>query len=311
MRRLTLAAVTVALTAAAGASCRDAAAPTRPVLTDPSPVQFARAAGEVSICHAAGRADDPKFVEITVSENAATAHLDGHGTPQAGHEQDYVITERTPCPPPETPAQVRVCKVGGAGIPAGTPFSFVVDGQPVTVPAGDCVTRTFRVGTRVTVAETVPANTVLAGLTLTPAAAGTTDLEAGTASVVAGTDVVTLTFTNQAVVAGYLKVCKASTGTPAVTGSFAFGIAGVPGVTSVSVPVGQCVFVPGTGGLPAGTTVTITEALNANTQLFNITCVPTSGPGSCTTNVPARTATVVIAGGITSEVTFTNRVANP
>ncbi|GLC24818.1 DUF5979 domain-containing protein [Roseisolibacter agri] len=309
MRRLALAALTAALAAAAVASCRDAAGPIRPALSDPPAVRLARgAAGLTAICHAAGRAEDPRFVELRLPANAVDEHLGEQGTPMAGHEQDYLVTERTPCPPPDEPGEVRICKVGAAGIPAGTPFSFVVNGEDVTVSAGACTSLPFRVGTTVNVAETVPANMVLMGLTLAPAAAGTTDLAAGTATVVAGTDVATLTFTNRLNV-GFLKVCKASSGTPAVTGSFTFNLTGVPGTTSVSVPVGQCVFVPNTNpvsGIAAGTVVTVTEVANPSTQVGSITCVPTSGSGSCATS--GQTATVTIAANITSEVTFANRV---
>jgi hypothetical protein len=48
---------------------------------------------KITICHAAGRAGTTKYVEITVSKNASYAHLDEHGTPRAGHEEDYIEPE--------------------------------------------------------------------------------------------------------------------------------------------------------------------------------------------------------------------------
>jgi hypothetical protein len=48
---------------------------------------------KITICHAAGRAGTSKYVEITVSRNASYAHLDEHGTPRAGHEEDYIEPE--------------------------------------------------------------------------------------------------------------------------------------------------------------------------------------------------------------------------
>jgi hypothetical protein len=48
---------------------------------------------KITICHAAGRAGTTKYVEITVSKNASSAHLDEHGTPRAGHEKDYIEPE--------------------------------------------------------------------------------------------------------------------------------------------------------------------------------------------------------------------------
>jgi hypothetical protein len=37
------------------------------------------------------------------------------------------------------PGRVKVCKVPGAGVVPGTPFSFTVGDKPVTVPAGSCL----------------------------------------------------------------------------------------------------------------------------------------------------------------------------
>lgn len=45
---------------------------------------------KITICHAAGRVGTTHYVEITVSKNASYAHLDEHGTPRAGHEEDYI-----------------------------------------------------------------------------------------------------------------------------------------------------------------------------------------------------------------------------
>ena len=47
------------------------------------------AAANVTICHAAGHADTTQFVTLTIPEQALSAHFDDHGTPAAGHEQDY------------------------------------------------------------------------------------------------------------------------------------------------------------------------------------------------------------------------------
>jgi hypothetical protein len=52
---------------------------------------------KVTICHAAGRAGTTHYVEITVGAPAQYGHIDEHGTPQAGHEQDYYTTEGSGC----------------------------------------------------------------------------------------------------------------------------------------------------------------------------------------------------------------------
>jgi hypothetical protein len=52
---------------------------------------------KVTICHAAGRAGTTHYVEITVGAPAQYGHIDEHGTPQAGHEEDYYTTEGAGC----------------------------------------------------------------------------------------------------------------------------------------------------------------------------------------------------------------------
>jgi hypothetical protein len=54
----------------------------------------AHAGGDVTICHAAGRADEPaNWVTLTLPWQAVygeAGHFYENGTPQAGHEQDYL-----------------------------------------------------------------------------------------------------------------------------------------------------------------------------------------------------------------------------
>lgn len=45
---------------------------------------------KVTICHAAGQAGTTKYETIEVDEHALKGHFDENGTPQAGHEQDYM-----------------------------------------------------------------------------------------------------------------------------------------------------------------------------------------------------------------------------
>jgi hypothetical protein len=51
----------------------------------------------VTICHAAGRVGTTHYVEITVGAPAQYGHIDEHGTPQAGHEEDYYTTQGSGC----------------------------------------------------------------------------------------------------------------------------------------------------------------------------------------------------------------------
>lgn len=95
--------LTLTLAAALGAvGCSDAvtsriAAPTdasasRNPYTGPGAGQ-----DKVTICHAAGRIGTTHYVEITVGSPAQYAHIDEHGTPQAGHEEDYYTTKGSGC----------------------------------------------------------------------------------------------------------------------------------------------------------------------------------------------------------------------
>jgi hypothetical protein len=56
----------------------------------------------VTICHAAGLADEPaNWVTLTLPENAVygqAGHFNENGTTQAGHEQDYIGPCATPSP---------------------------------------------------------------------------------------------------------------------------------------------------------------------------------------------------------------------
>jgi hypothetical protein len=298
MHRIQLAAVVSAL-AVVAISCADSVTPpdaSRPLLAKGG-------AAKVAICHAAGRADDPKFVPIEVSENAVSAHMGTQGTEQAGHEVDYFITARTPCPPPATPGIVRICKAVLPGIAAGTPFTFVVSGrniptQTVTVAAGSCVDLPYRVGTTVNIRENVPTNTVLAGVTLTP---GTGTVTGGTVSAISGTNVAQATYTNRSTVAGLLTVCKVAGSGVAAGTPFDFTIGG----TAVTIPAGA-----GPGGgcvssirLAAAGPVSVVEGQSFLTTLSSITVSP-SNLGSV--SLPNRSASATIVPGVETRVTFTN-----
>jgi hypothetical protein len=57
---------------------------------------------KVVICHAAGQAGTTKYVTIEVDEHALKGHFDENGTPQAGHEQDYMGACHTDTTPTDT-----------------------------------------------------------------------------------------------------------------------------------------------------------------------------------------------------------------
>ncbi len=70
-----------------------AAALTTAALVGPTAVPVLAAEHQVTICHAAGRDGTLQFVTMTIGWNAVDGpdgHLNENGTPQAGHEQDYL-----------------------------------------------------------------------------------------------------------------------------------------------------------------------------------------------------------------------------
>ena len=100
---------------------------------------------------------------------------------------------------------VQVCKVAGSGVAVGTNFSFNMAGTPITVPAGAAPGGTC--GAPITVptgntliTETIPAGTLVAGVSTLPSAGllVSSNLATGTATVTVNAGAQTIaTFTNQ------------------------------------------------------------------------------------------------------------------
>jgi hypothetical protein len=105
----------------------------------------------------------------------------------------------------------------------------------------------------------------------------------------------------------YIKICKQTTTSNPVSGSFTFTIDSVVPLTpptptrTVIVPVGGC-----SGGLmvDAGKQVRISEQPQANIAVSAITV---TGPGSLVSTNPAKTTAIVLAPPLTTVVTFVNR----
>jgi hypothetical protein len=70
------------------------------VVFSPSTTQAAPD-GKITLCHADGQAGTIKFSTITVAPTAANLHINLEtGTPQAGHEDDYLGPCQSPSPSP-------------------------------------------------------------------------------------------------------------------------------------------------------------------------------------------------------------------
>jgi hypothetical protein len=217
--------------------------------------------------------------------------------------------------PPVIPTTgfLQICKIGGAGVTAGTNFVFNAAGTVITVPAGtapggSCSQPIEKPAGQALITETVPAGTSVTNVATLPSAGllVSSNLALGQATVTINAGAQTIvTFTNAVnPTTGFVQVCKvAGSGIPQGT-NFAFNVAGTP----VIVPAG-----PAPGGscssqiqLPAGP-ASVTETLPANTLLASIATLPSAGL-LVSSNLSAGTATVTVTAGGLTIVTFTNTV---
>lgn len=80
---------------------------------------------KVTICHAAGQDGTTHYVELTISVNAVYGpggHFNENGTPQAGHEDDYLGSCRAvPTPTPATPTPTPTPTPAPTPTPRPTP----------------------------------------------------------------------------------------------------------------------------------------------------------------------------------------------
>lgn len=106
---------------------------------------------KVTICHAAGLADEPaNWVTLTlpwVAVYGQAGHFNENGTPQAGHEEDYLgpcVSESTPTPTPTpTPTMSVVPTPTPTVVPTTTPTPSA-EPTPVATPTPQPSTLTIR-----------------------------------------------------------------------------------------------------------------------------------------------------------------------
>ena len=103
-------------------------------------------------------------------------------------------------------SSIKVCKIAGNGVPAGTNFTFNVGGRNVTVPAGiasqggTCkLVNGFTSGSNVTVTEAAKSGTHVSAIKVQPASHKVSSSTANrTATVKVGNGVTVVSFTNTA-----------------------------------------------------------------------------------------------------------------
>lgn len=196
---------------------------------------------------------------------------------------------------------LKVCKVAGTGIKVGTPFNVTISTSTshgvLSVPAGPApggtcmIGPTYPVGTQVAVTETpIPGNIVSSIGVAPPGQLVSTNLAGGGATVIIGSGVTEVTFTDQRT--GFLEICKAGR----ATGDFRFTVD--PGALGpFVVPAGACSPAIEVAAGP----VTITELPTRGAVMADCSTIPASQQGLCTpptskvTVVPGDVSTMTIA----------------
>ena len=201
---------------------------------------------------------------------------------------------------------LQICKVAGAGVAVGTPFTFSVAGTPVTVlagpaPGGSCSAPMVMPVGATLIAESPSPGTVLSSVTTLPAGLLlSSNLSAGTATVTVNAGGQTIaTFLNTVVSdlpLGTLEICKLSGAGVAPGMSFSFNAGGTP----ITVAAGSCV---SAATFPVGASIVVAEIPSTGTIVSAIGVLPADRQG--VVNLSAGTVTVTIGTGLT-EVDFTN-----
>ena len=250
---------------------------------------------------------------ITGTPAVTNVNLPGRSaTTQITADQQSRITFTNVAATASNSGTLNICKVAGTGVAAGTNFTFNVAGLSATVaagaaPAGTCTATPITVGAgNVTVSETATTGLSLTGVTATGNgnvnALVSSDLATRSANVtvIAG-QLTTVTFTNSSTAStGTLVICKIG-GTGITAGSNFQFTAGGQSVTVAAgaAPNGTCSS-PIT--LPAGS-VNVTETAVTGTSVQSIAGTPAAPTN---VNLAGRSATVQIAAGQETHITFTN-----
>jgi hypothetical protein len=214
---------------------------------------------------------------------------------------------------------LRFCKVAGTGIEAGRSFTMNAGGinlsgkpgEPTTgsasVPAGECRDVTLLEG-RYDVTETgLTFGTAVSAITCEPSTR-CSDVSLGVRNVkadVVGASTTTVTFTNRSTLA-LLRVCKMVGGGVNPGTVFQFSAGGInvptgpePTSASLAVPAGECRDATVREGL-----YDVLEASSAGVSVSAISCLPAERCADI--SLPLGLAKVMMVGGSTTEVRFTN-----
>jgi len=171
---------------------------------------------------------------------------------------------------------LQVCKVAGAGVPVGTNFTFNLAGTPGVIipagvaPGGTCSTPVQVAAGPALVTETLPAGTVLTGVSTLPSAGllVSSNLALGMATVtVLANAQTTVTFIDVVPFTGSIQVCKVAGAGVAVGTNFTFNLVG----TTFTLPAGATAGSSCSPALlaPVGPVV-ITETISTTRDEFQV-----------------------------------------
>jgi uncharacterized repeat protein (TIGR01451 family) len=201
---------------------------------------------------------------------------------------------------------LKVCKIGGPGIPTGTPFVFTAGSSTITVPSGPApggtcvIAGKFAVGTHLAVIETMPVGYTVSNIDVAPSNRqnGAANLAGGSVNVTIGTGVTEVTFTDKRT--GFLEICKFGD----VKGNFNFTVN--PGnLGPFSVPAGAC----SPAIEVAAGSVIIHELPSAGSTMSGCSTIPAAQQGAC--NTTAQTSTVTVDPGDISTMTIATITNKP
>jgi hypothetical protein len=239
---------------------------------------------------------------ISCTPAAACSNVDLNGRSvtavvSTGATTEVRITNRS------TVGALKLCKIAGTGVTAGTSFTFTISGttsRTVTIAAGSCeLVQTIPEGS-IQVTETPPSGVAVSAIACNPGC-DQIDVNNATAQLtIAGGATSEVDVTNTGTV-GKITVCK-NAGTGIATGAeFTFTVTignGTPFDIQVTAG-GLCTTVK---NVPDGVDVTVSERASTAYRIFSIGC----NPGCKSIDLGAGSVVITAAANTEKFVTFTN-----
>lgn len=202
-----------------------------------------------------------------------------------------------------TLGMLKICKVAGVGVTAGTPFNFTISTSTshavLSVPAGPApggtcmIGPSYPVGTQVAVTEAAsPGNTVSSIDVAPQSQLVSANLSGGGVTIKVGAGITEVTYTDRR--SGFLEICKKGE----VKGNFSFMV-DPGGLGPFAVPAGAC----SSAIEVAAGSVTIHE-LTAGANIIACSTIPAGMQGSCNMPQGSQNSVVTVVAGDISSMTI-------